>query len=485
MRILNKDTLLSHSNKALRSDALDIIESGMTACDPYENTRKLLQLESGKLTVGGKQFEADGDPDTGATDYDVTSFQHIYVVGAGKGVQLVVKAIEDVLGDYLTGGEIICKHGDPMLVKKVHVTMGSHPTPGHGCVEGCQRILNLSSRITENDLVFTVIMNGGSSLLTCPADGITLEDTIEVTRLMQIELGVTTRKLNALRNHIDKLKGGKLLRLFSRATLINLCGADLNRAFDIGKTDFQYLVKENYWLHNVPDGTTYEGALQTIKEFNVEERIPASVMRLLRSQSPENASLKYEEYRNFKSRIFGVMPEADGFFHAAMHRAKELGYTPYFMSDGFNIEASHVGAFIGLMAECISRRGQAMKLPAALIFTGEMIVTVGESENVGGRNQEAALSCAKWIADKPGIVYAGVDTDGTDGPGGFIAEDAPRCLAGAIVDGNTKRELKEKGFELEKCVLTHNTSAPLWKTNNGIFARQGVSLNDLVVVLLQ
>ena len=168
-----------------------------------------------------------------------------------------------------------------------------------------------------------------------------------------------------------------------------------------------------------------------------------------------------------------------------MHRAKELGYTPYFMSDGFNIEASHVGAFIGLMAECISRRGQAMKLPAALIFTGEMIVTVGESENVGGRNQEAALSCAKWIADKPGIVYAGVDTDGTDGPGGFIAEDAPRCLAGAIVDGNTKRELKEKGFELEECVLTHNTSAPLWKTNNGIFARQGVSLNDLVVVLLQ
>lgn len=56
MRILNKDTLLSHSNKALRSDVLDIIESGMTACDPYENTRKLLQLESGKLTVGGSSL---------------------------------------------------------------------------------------------------------------------------------------------------------------------------------------------------------------------------------------------------------------------------------------------------------------------------------------------------------------------------------------------------------------------------------------------
>ena len=82
MRILNKDTLLSHSNKALRSDALDIIESGMTACDPYENTRKLLQLESGKLTVGGKQFEADGDPDTGATDYDITS--SAYLCGRGR-----------------------------------------------------------------------------------------------------------------------------------------------------------------------------------------------------------------------------------------------------------------------------------------------------------------------------------------------------------------------------------------------------------------
>ena len=79
-------------------------------------------------------------------------------------------------------------------------------------------------------------------------------------------------------------------------------------------------------------------------------------------------------------------------------------------------------------------------------------------------------------------LFAGCSKSKTD-PGTIVV--GASVTPHAEILEQVRELLKEKGFELEKCVLTHNTSAPLWKTNNGIFARQGVSLNDLVVVLLQ
>ena len=94
------------------------------------------------------------------------------------------------------------------------------------------------------------------------------------------------------------------------------------------------------------------------------------------------------------------------------------------------------------------------------------------------------MACARRIAGNAKIVYAGVDTDGTDGPGGLHMAGAPSCLAGAIVDGYTLEELRGRGYLLENCLQNHETSEALWNTGNGIYATQSVSLNDLLVVLI-
>lgn len=485
MRILNRQKLTSHGNISIRKDAVDIIDTGMTACDPYHNVRKLVRLHGDKLLIGNREFEAKNDPDSGDNIYNINDFEHIYVVGAGKGIQRIAKALEDILGGYLTGGHVICKHGDEKILKKIGVTSGNHPTPDEYCVEGSKKIVEIAKHVTDKDLVFTAITNGGSSLLTLPVDGVGLSDVIELTRLVQIEYGIPTSDLNCLRNHIDQLKGGKMLRLFKKATLINIAGCDLNYVCDAKENDFISMVNRNFWLHNVPDGTSFNDAYEVLKKYQLFEKCPKSILRIIEERNISNETLKYDEYKNLKSRIFGVMPNNKNFYMKAINKARELGYTTYLMSEDLTYEASFVGRFLASMAQCIANRNEAVNFPIALIFTGELVVTVGKSDGVGGRNQECALAFADNIAGSTNIVYAGVDTDGTDGPGGFIKEGAPSCLAGAIVDGYTVKEFNEKEFNIKKSLIEHSTTEPLWETDNGIYAEQGISLNDLIVILIK
>ena len=43
-RILNKEQLTNHGNKALRKDVCEILEAGMQAANPYNNMMKLISL---------------------------------------------------------------------------------------------------------------------------------------------------------------------------------------------------------------------------------------------------------------------------------------------------------------------------------------------------------------------------------------------------------------------------------------------------------
>ena len=82
------------------------------------------------------------------------------------------------------------------------------------------------------------------------------------------------------------------------------------------------------------------------------------------------------------------------------------------------------------------------------------------------------------------LFRSAVDTDGTDGPGGFRYPDAPECLSGAIIDGYTVGEAKEKGIDLFNGLKTHGTSEPLWKLGCGVHAEKGVSALDLRVIYI-
>ncbi|MFH1638847.1 MAG: DUF4147 domain-containing protein [Chloroflexota bacterium] len=482
-RIQNRAVLTSHGNIRGREAVLDIMGAGLQASDPYDNTRRLIHLENNRLVISGKEFEPKNDPASGDEVIDLSQIKHIYVIGAAKGVQRLARAIEDVLGDRLTGGHVIDKKGHPVILDRIGVTLGAHPVPDEDCVAGCQKILEIARNLTANDLVFTCVGSGVSSLLTLPVPGVSLEDVRQMTYLMQIERGAPTGDLNAIRNHLDMLKGGKISRYISPARAIHLVADD--------PSSYENLMVNNSYLHTLPDRAayTYQTAIDNLKKWQAWDVVPESVRAFLEKADPAYQTVKAGEYQKMSFRIFGLVPgyRKTAKLPPAIKRARELGFKPVILAETtLSVEAMHAGRYIASIARTIERIGQPLEPPCVLFSSGEMIVTVGKETGIGGRNQEFALSAAQGIAGSRNIVIASVDTDGTDGPGTqFNRGDANiPCLAGGVVDGETVAEAKKAGVDISEAIKRHNTTPALWKINSGIVMTPNISLLDFTIALV-
>ena len=226
MRITNKEQLAAHGNREGRKIVAELLDAGLDALDPYVRVKQLVHVENGKIVLHTDGFEMKGDPHAGPLEFDLKDYDRVYVIGAAKGVQRAALAMEEALGDVLTGGHVIAKHGEAIICKKIGVTLAGHPVPDEACVEGCKKIEALARDITSRDLVFTITGSGCGSLMTYPADDITIDEIARFTHMMQIEKGVPTSDLNPIRTHIDRFKGGRLSRLFRPATLVHMTTAD-------------------------------------------------------------------------------------------------------------------------------------------------------------------------------------------------------------------------------------------------------------------
>ncbi len=477
-RILNRESLSSHGNVPGREALLEILEAGLQAGDPYHNTRRLLRSEDGKLIVGHCDFAPAGTPGPEDEVYDLARIGRIYVFGAGKGVQRVARAIEDVLGDRLAGGHVIAKHGDEIILERIGVTLGGHPVPDEGCVLGCRRILEMCRGLRPEDLVFTIAANGISSLLTLPAPGVSLEDVRRVTHMMQIERGVPTLELNPIRNHLDVMKGGRISTYLQPATAIHIIAVDPG--------EHEALLYNNLWLHTLPDCSTFADAVAILRKWDAWDAAPPSVRAHLERADPAQETVKAATFANMRYRIYGVMPNELGVVPTAQKRARELGFEPHTLTRGLEAEAGQAAAVLACIARMVEREGVPFAPPCALFTSGELVVTVGKQDGIGGRNQEYALAAALRIAGSERIVMGAVDTDGTDGPGGCFTGDAGGipCLAGGIVDGETVAEARAAGVDIVAELKRHNTSAALWRLRSGIVATHNISLGDLGVTLI-
>ena len=485
MRILNQDALASHGNVAGLKAMVAILEAGLQAADQYNNTRRLIRRDGDRLIVGCRDFQPAGDPRSGDEVIDLKEVGRIYVFGAGKGVQRIGRAIEDVLGDRLAGGHVVAKHGDDVICERIGVTHGAHPVPDEGCVEGSRRILELcrerdgSPKLSPDDLVFTVGTNGFSALLTLPAPGVSLEDVRQITYLMQIERGAPTGDLNPIRNHLDQMKGGRFARHIQPARAIHIFGAD--------PMSYEPLMHQNLWLHHLPDCSTFADAKAMLLKWDAYDLAPAAVRAHIEAADPADETVKAAEFQQWRSRIFGIMPYNQSMIPAAQRRAAELGFKALWLALDLRAEAREAAKTIASVAKSIEALGQPVEPPVELFSTGEILVTVGQERGMGGRNQEYCVSASLDIAGSRNILMASADSDCTDGPGIQFSDERlgeVACLTGGIVDGETAREAKERGVDLAAALKHHNTSPALYALDSGIVATQNISIGDLTVTLV-
>ena len=487
MRILNKDNLISHGNAFGRKIVAELLDAGLDSINPYYRVKKFMSIADGVIKINNVGFEMKGDPHSGAIELPLKNYEHIYVIGAAKGVQQAGKAFEEVLGDYLTGGHLIAKHGEDIVCKKIGVTLAGHPVPDEDCVKGAREIEKIIAKLTPKDLVFTITGSGVGSLLTYPAEGISLKDVSDFTYLMQIEKGVQTADLNPIRTHLDRFKGGRISRLLYKtgATVIHVTTADPSKK-DTPVERFTYFefLEKNTFLPTLASGSTYADCIEIIKKHDAWERTPVPIKEHLLKGTVETENVSVKEFESFGQRFFGLIYKDNTIYPAVKNKAKELGYNCVVLSEYTSAEAKDAGSVAASIALNIERMGEPLKAPVVLISSGENVVTVSTEKGVGGRNQEYCISAALKIAGSKRIVIGAVDTDGTDGPGGLKVQGAPYCLAGAITDGYTVQEAKEKGIDLAYALKTHDTSLPLWNSECGVYAKENVSALDLRIILI-
>ena len=476
-RILNAETLISHGNVAGRQAMVQILEAGLQAADPYNNMIRLVRLKGDRLIVGDADFILEGDPRQELEEIDLREIDRILVFGIGKGIQRAAKALEDTLGDRITGGHVIDKQGCPIILDRISVTLGAHPVPDEHCVAGCQRILHLTRDLTERDLVFTVIGNGVSSLLTLPVPGVSLEDVRETTRIMQIEQGAPTNELNPVRNHLDQLKGGRIARHIHPARAIHiLTGSALNYAA---------VMDRNVWLHTMPERSTFAEAVEMLKKWQAWDAVSPAVRRHLQEADPAFDTVRRGEYEQYRFRVFEAMPQHLAMLPTARRAAQEMGFRAHVLYRYSHMEAAAAATMAGSIALNIEEFGEPFEPPCVLLGGHELLVTVGKESGMGGRNQEWALAAARRIASSSQIVMGSVDSDGNDGPGHQFGGDASvPVLAGGIVDGETWANAHQAGFDADAELRRHNTSPVLWAVNSGVQTTYSISINDLTAIMV-
>ncbi len=489
MRIVNYEDLTCHGNIEGRKIIAEIMEAGLSAGNPYQNTRKLISLDGDILTFYHPDMIPEGDPRSGPAMIDLKDIDRIYIFGIGKGIQYITKAVEDVLEDRITGGLVLGKKGDDVIMTRTEVELGGHPVPDAQSLSGCQRILDIihQAKLTPRDLVISVMGNGCSSLCTLPRDGITLQDVMDYTQLCLIDKGISTDEFSYLRNAIDKIRGGRYIRSVYPAKMVTLLGiAPGRRQGDLD--GYQQLIYDNFWLPCLPDCTTTEEALAICDKWDVLDLLPASIREALLENGPENKTLSWQEYETYNARVFGVMPECISALSAAMQKAQEIGFQTHVITERTLVEAAPIGHFMAQVALNIAHTDQPFKAPCALFVTGELIVTVGGETGIGGTNQEYCLAASLILDGNDRVVMSAVDTDGTDGPGGAFHPDATArgitVLTGGIVDGCTVKEAKEEGVDIHRAIVRHDSSQALWRLGSGIAAVHDISVGDLHCTLI-
>jgi glycerate 2-kinase len=337
----------------------------------------------------------------------------------------------------------------------------------------------MSKGLTGKDLVFTIACNGVSALLTKPVPGVTLEDVRRTTYVMQIERGVPTGDLNPVRNHLDVMKGGRLSMYLQPARAIHIFAAP--------SPPYDQLMQRNLWLHNLPEGSTFQDAQDMLKKWDAVDVVPSSVLKHIQRADPKAETIRADQFERTRFRVFGLMPDSLSMVPAAKKAAERLGYKTYTLAENLRIEASQAGMFAASVGRTIEQTGQPVEPPCALFSSGELVVTVGKEHGMGGRNQEYCVAAVKSLAGSKNIIMGAVDSDGTDGPGAQFAEeclDGVACLAGGIVDGQTLAEAKAQGVDLVEALKRHDTSHALYKLGSGVVATQNISICDLAVTLV-
>jgi hydroxypyruvate reductase len=467
---MNRDGIMEQETR-WQQTAAQIMTAALEAVDPAQAIHRHVTREGRWLHVTDRSYDLEG-------------FRRVFIVGGGKAGAPMAAAVAALLGEDLTAGVVNVKLGhtlsdwqvtfgshlpirpphSPTLPPGLELVEAGHPVPDGQGLAGAQRIAQLLTGLTEEDLVICLLSGGGSALLPLPAPGITLDDLQALTDGL-LRSGATINEFNAVRKHCSQLKGGQLARRSAPATLVCLILSDVvGSPLDTiasGPT--------------VADPTTFADSYDVLARYGLLDRAPSSVTtRLQRGMSGEIAETPKPGDPCF-SRVQNVVVGDNRIAaHAALEKAQALGLRAQLLTTYAEGEAREVARVCAALAKEMVDSGLPLAPPACLILGGETTVTV-RGEGRGGRNQELALAAALALEGWQGVMVASLATDGTDGP-----TDA----AGAVATGATISQARAAGLDAAAYLADNDSYRFFASLGQLIFTGPtNTNVNDLIFVL--
>ncbi|WP_051236801.1 glycerate kinase type-2 family protein [Ottowia thiooxydans] len=448
--IKNSDKLTACGDAALRGLALEIAEESVEFANPGNAVRRQVRLEGRRLVVGATSFEL--------------GVGRVFVIGAGKATFPIAKALEEVLGEFLYRGLVVCKHGQEGSLERIEMLQAAHPLPDANSVDGARKTVELLREVRAEDMVIACFTGGSSSLFVLPAGDIGLDDKARASELL-LTCGANIVEINDVRKHLSIVKGGRLVRNLPRGTrLLNLTVSDV-----IGDA-LDYITDPSY-----PDESTFASAAAVLSKYELWGRMPHSVVAHLRRAAPEQETATAQQLAHLE-RTDVLLLSADAACRAAADAARARGFTPVLLSTLFEGDSGMLGKNFVAIAKQIMRDGHPVMPPCALIGGGETTVITNGARGRGGPNQEFAVAAALDLHEHPGIVVLGIDTDGTDGPTPY---------AGGLADAETLNVAAARGIDLHAALRMHDVSTALHAIDHHIVTgNTGTNVNDLKLALI-
>ena len=399
----------SAATSAYSGDALAIVKSAIAAVDAQRAVRRAITRDGTRLVVHRK--------DAAAETIDLDSFERVFVVGCGKAGAPMARAVGELLGERLTAGVVVVKEGHGRAdwsPEKISLVPAGHPEPDRRGMRGAQKAAALLRGAGERDLVLGLLSGGGSALWPLPCDGIALEDSIGLTRLL-VASGASIERINAVRKHLSLLKGGRAARLAAPARCLVAVISDVvgDRLDTIASGPF------------TADQSTWYDSWAVMEEYGLIERAPGPVVERLRQgvigALPETPKPGDTAFSRVTHAVCATNADA---LRAAAAEAESMGFAVEFFAECMtgDVERRAREFCAGLLRRSPHRGDR----PLCFLAGGETTISLGDAHGLGGRNQHFALACAQWIRGYDHVAVVSCGTDGNDGP-----TDA----AGGVVDG--------------------------------------------------
>lgn len=445
VRFEDAAALTGHGRAHLRRDALAIAAQALAAVDPVAAAQRLLRLEDDVLHIGDDAYDLAG--------------RDVYVLGAGKATIGLAALLDELLGTRLRAGAVVVKRGQGRPLRHIEVMEASHPVPDADSLRAGERLLELAGQARPEDLVIAVVTGGSSALAVAPAEGLTLEDKVATNRLL-LASGLDIVRMNDVRKHISRLKGGRLAAA---------CGCEI---VNITVSDVVGDPPDYFTDLTAVDRSTFADAAAACDAAALWDRLPAPVAAHLRRAEPAAETVK---------RLSDVHDHIVATSHvmcaAAAAAAAALGYHAEVLTLELEGESATAGRWL-------AARLPAAGPGAALVAGGETTVTLdsdavgarpAELSPSGGPSQEAALAGALALEGGPPACLLCLDSDGTDGP---------TEAAGGLVDDLTATAGRAAGIDLPAALSAHRAGPALRALGDLVVTGPtGTNVNDLRIGL--